>query len=150
MSFRTNYEYMRKGLIEYGAFSESEISRMTKELIEICVRHGKPTYVEISEEIAICYEVSDGNKGKIVVGSSKADEKQADDKIMIKTEEIRKLLDTMVYFHRSQEEVLCFHNEVNSYGFLSVIEVNADLKRMNVELLESNIKIFKSRRNIRR
>ena len=145
MSFRTNYEFMRKGLIEYGAFSESEISRMTKELIEIRVRHDKPTYVEITEEIVICYEVSDGNKlSKIVVGSSKADEKQADDKIMIKTEEIRKLLDTMVYFHRSQEEVLCFHNEVNRYGFLSVDEIIVDLKRMDVELLESNIKIFKN------
>jgi hypothetical protein len=138
-----HYEFIRKSLIDYGGFSESEISRMAKELVEICVRHGKPTYVEVSEEIAICYEVSEG-KGTIVVGSSKADKKQADDKLMLKSDEISKLLDSMVHFQKSKEEVLCFHNEVNRYGFLSVGEIIIDLKRMDVELLESNIKIFKN------
>jgi ribosomal protein L23 len=144
MSFRIEYNNIRKCLEVAGGYSESEINRMTKELALITIRHPTKVYIEFTKGIAICYSEPKSVSSRTIIGLSKSDEKLADDNTMVKSNEVSILLESMAWFQECKEEVLTLDNQVNKYGVSSVIDAIFDLKSLDVELLESNIKIFKN------
>ena len=139
-SFQQFVEQTRSNLVSNG-FNESDTKRMTKEILDICLKEQnrcKNIRLEFLPTQVIC-SIDDN-----CIGIVKSTEATNMARVMIKKEEIERLLKHMPEFIKSDEEMLFNHTGANEYMMGSISEITREMNRQ-MELKEENIKLFKYR-----